>query len=105
MDRKRYDAALAALEAHCRAHGGLDLRAAFAGDPGRFARFSLCLDDLLLDVSKCALTGEAVALLEDLAHAAGVEAQRAAMFSGARINATEDRAVLHVALRDLSGRP
>jgi len=105
MDRMRFDAALAALHAHWRARGGLDLRAAFAADADRFARFSLALDDLLLDLSRCALTDETVALLEELADAAGLEARRAAMFSGARINATEDRAVLHVALRDLSGRP
>ena len=105
MDRMRFDAVLAALDAQYRRDGGSDLRAAFAADPDRFARLSLTLDDLLLDVSKCALTQEIVALLEQLADAAGIEARRAAMFSGAHINATEDRAVLHVALRDLSGRP
>ena len=104
MDRMRFDAVLAALHAQHRAGGGLDIAAAFAADPDRFAWLSLSLDDLLLDISKCALTPETVALLEELAAAAGVEARRAAMFSGAHINATEDRAVLHVALRDLSGR-
>lgn len=105
MDRTRFDEALAALDLHCRTRQPLDLRDAFAADPGRFERFSLRLDDLLFDFSKCAVTDETVALLEALAVAAGVEERRAAMFSGARINATEDRAVLHVALRDLSGRP
>ncbi|MCO5146205.1 MAG: glucose-6-phosphate isomerase [Aquamicrobium sp.] len=104
MDRTRFSAVLAALEAHRRQNGGLDMRAAFAGDPGRFGRFSLTLDDLLFDFSKCAVTDATVALLEDLAEAAGLGERRAAMFAGQPINATEGRAVLHVALRDLSGR-
>ena len=104
MDRTRFSAALAALQSHARAPEGRDLRALFAADPDRFGRFSLVLDALLLDLSKCALTGETVALLEALADAAGVEARRAAMFAGRPINETENRAVLHVALRDLTGR-
>jgi glucose-6-phosphate isomerase len=107
MDRTRFAAAFAALQAHChegRSRGDSALRRLFAADPGRFARFSLTLDDLLLDFSKCAVSDETLALLEALAEAAGVEAARAAMFAGAPINVTEGRAVLHVALRDLSGR-
>ncbi len=105
MDRARFDQALTALDLHCRTRPPLVLRDAFAADPVRFERFSLVMDDLLFDFSKTALTGETVDLLEDLARVAGVEERRAAMFSGEHINATEDRAVLHVALRDLSGRP
>ncbi|MEP9379396.1 glucose-6-phosphate isomerase [Aquabacter sp. CN5-332] len=71
----------------------------------RFARFSASFGDLLLDASKTALTDDTLALLLDLARAAGVEARRDAMFSGAHINATEDRAVLHMALRDGSDEP
>jgi len=77
-----------------------DIRAAFAGDAGRFDRFSARLDDLLLDVSKCALSDDSLALLEQAAAVADVAGRRDAMFSGARINATEDRAVLHTALRN-----
>ena len=104
MDRVRFAAALAALQAHRRDTAGASLRARFAADPDRFSRFSLTLDDLLLDFSKCAIEEETLTLFEALADAAGVEEARAAMFSGAPINATEGRAVLHVALRDLSGR-
>ncbi|MFC5293293.1 glucose-6-phosphate isomerase [Bosea minatitlanensis] len=81
------------------------LRALFAADPRRFDRFSARLDDLLLDYSKTAVTPEIFALLLDLAAAAGIEAKRDAMFAGAAINTTENRAVLHTALRNLSDRP
>ena len=104
MDRTGFDEALAALKAHHAALMPLDMRAAFASDPGRFETFSLRLDDLLLDFSKCAVTAETLALLEQLARAAGVEQRRAAMFAGEAINATEGRAVLHTALRNSSGR-
>ena len=87
-----------------RAAGSMDMRAAFAADPERFARFSAADGDLLLDWSKCAVDAGTMELLEDLARAAGVEGRRAAMFSGEHINATEDRAVLHTALRNLDGK-
>ncbi|MDE1570548.1 glucose-6-phosphate isomerase [Aquabacter sediminis] len=71
-------------------------------DGTRFPTFSASSEDLLLDFSKTALTGDSLALLLDLMRAAGVEARRDAMFAGERINITEDRAVLHVALRETS---
>jgi len=77
----------------------------FAADADRFARFSANLDDLLLDFSKTSLTPDTLKLLLDLARAAGVEAKRDAMFSGEHINITEDRAVLHTALRDPGTTP
>ena len=80
--------------------GASDIRAAFAGDAGRFGRFSTRLDDLLLDISKCALSDDAMALLEQAADLADVAGRRDAMFSGEHINNTEDRAVLHTALRN-----
>ncbi len=82
-----------------------DLRAAFAADAQRFARFSTTLDDLLMDYSKCAVNGEIMALLEELCAAAGVAEKRDAMFSGEPINFTEGRAVLHTALRNRSNTP
>jgi glucose-6-phosphate isomerase len=82
-----------------------DLRAAFAADPQRFSRFSASLDDLLMDYSKCAVNDEVLALLEQLVTAAGVSTKRDEMFSGAPINFTEGRAVLHTALRNRSNRP
>ena len=78
--------------------------AAFAADPGRFARFHVVLDDLLYDYSKQRISPQIFASLVELAEKAGVEARRAAMFSGAKINTTENRAALHTALRDFSGR-
>ncbi|EKF19373.1 glucose-6-phosphate isomerase [Nitratireductor pacificus] len=99
------ETALAALRTHRAAKASMDMRAAFAGDPQRFERFSLGLDDLTLDFSRTAVTEETIALLTGLAEAAGLSAAREAMFSGERINGTEDRAVLHTALRALSGGP
>ena len=58
-------AAISALRDH-RASSTMDMRAAFAADPNRFAEFSLELDDVLFDWSKCAVTGETMKLLEDL---------------------------------------
>ena len=104
MDRIRFDAALAALRAQHQASGRFDLRAAFAADAERFDRFSIVHDDLLLDLSKSTLSEDALSLLEELAEATGLEARRNAMFAGEHINVTEDRAVLHMALRDLSGQ-
>ncbi len=88
-----------------RAAAPLDLNAAFAADPGRFDAFSLDLGDLLLDWSKTAVDSETMRLLAELAAAAGVEARRDAMFAGERINTTENRAVLHTALRNMSSEP
>ena len=75
------------------------MRAAFAADPGRFSKLSLSAGGMLLDWSKCAVTGDTMALLLALAEAADVEGRRDAMLAGEKINVTEDRAVLHVALR------
>ncbi len=97
-----YDQALAAVKAH-RDTLPTDMRRIFADDPSRFAAFSLAFDDLLLDWSKCAVDATAMRLLEALAHAAGVEQRRDAMLAGEKINVTEDRAVLHTALRAPEG--
>ena len=71
----------------------------FAADPDRAAQFSLRAGEMLFDYSKTGLDGRARDLLVDLAEASGVAAKRDAMFAGAKINDTEGRAVLHVALR------
>lgn len=81
------------------------MRKLFAEDAGRFDRFSVRLDDLLLDFSKNRLDADAFALLIELAKAAGVAERRDAMFSGAIINSTEKRAVLHTALRNRANTP
>ncbi|MFD1330004.1 glucose-6-phosphate isomerase [Mycoplana ramosa] len=85
--------------------GATDIRAAFAADPQRFARFSVALDDFLFDYSKCAVNDRVLDGLEALARQAGVERKREAMFAGEKINITEDRAVLHTALRNRANSP
>ncbi|MDI7862245.1 glucose-6-phosphate isomerase [Rhizobiaceae bacterium n13] len=82
-----------------------DIRAAFASDPGRFDRYSARLDDLLMDYSKSAVNAEVMALLLKLADEGGVAKKRDAMFAGEAINFTENRAVLHTALRNRSNTP
>ncbi len=91
---------LAPLAAHARETKGLHLRDLFAEDPGRAGAFSLEAGDLFLDYSKNRVTAETMRLLFDLARKAGLEAEIGAMFAGEKINRTEGRAVLHVALRD-----
>src|SRR5262249_3470359 len=94
-----------ALTAHAAALGDVHLRDLFATDPDRFARFSFTLGPLLVDYAKNRFTGETMGLLMALARGRGLEEGRAAMFAGAHINATEDRAALHVALRNRADRP
>ncbi len=72
-------------------------------DPQRFADFSISTDGMLLDYAKTSMDAEARRLLVQLAEEAGVEARREAMFGGERINLSEDRAVLHTALRAPKG--
>jgi glucose-6-phosphate isomerase len=88
-----------ALEAHYESVKGLHLRTLFAEDPRRCERFSLEASGLYLDYSKNRITDETLRLLIDLARARRVEARRDAMFAGEKINVSENRAVLHVALR------
>ena len=71
----------------------------FATDAARFGKFSARFGEMLLDFSKTSLTEASLALLLRLAQAAEVEARREAMFAGEKINVTENRAVLHTALR------
>ncbi len=94
-----------ALQAHYEAIKDVHMRDLFAADPHRFDRFSLRFDDILFDYSKNRITEETMALLFDLARQAGLKAAIEAMFSGEKINVTEKRAVLHVALRNRSNRP
>jgi glucose-6-phosphate isomerase len=90
-----------ALQEHYEAMRGAHLRDLFAADPERGKALSAEAEaaDLYLDYSKNRLTAETVGLLVALARRAGVEERRDAMFAGEHINVTEDRAVLHVALR------
>ncbi|MBZ9678156.1 glucose-6-phosphate isomerase [Mesorhizobium sp. ES1-1] len=102
MDQPAFQKQLAALREH-RAAAPSSMRQAFASDPSRFETFSAQDDDMLLDWSKCAVDTTTMELLEKLAEAADLDGRRAAMFAGKKINVTENRAVLHTALRDLTG--
>jgi len=92
-----------ALQAHREKVRGLHLRELFAQDAGRAGRFSVEALGLYLDYSKNRITAETLQLLLQLAEEAGLRARRDAMFAGEKINITEKRAVLHVALRAPKG--
>jgi glucose-6-phosphate isomerase len=94
-----------ALIDHFGAIHGLEMSDLFAEDPRRFEKYSVQLNGFLFDYSKNRLTERTVELLLDLAEEAGIRDAAAAMFSGAPINWTESRSVLHVALRNRSGSP
>ncbi len=93
------DPAWQALAAHARALENTHLRDLLAADAGRFARFSLQIPGLLLDYSRQRLDERALALLFSFARARRLEQWRDRMFAGDKINGTENRAVLHTALR------
>lgn len=80
------------------------LRDLFSEDLGRFTRFSLNAVGLLFDYSKNAIDAEIIAALVDLARDCALESKREALFAGKKINTTEDRAVQHMALRNLTAR-
>ena len=94
-----------ALQAHYEAMKDVHMRDLFAADPQRFDKFSLRFDDILFDYSKNRITEETMGLLLDLARQARLGDAIEAMFNGEKINVTEKRAVLHVALRNRSNRP
>ena len=94
-----------ALAAHHREVRGLHLRELLARDPQRFERFSRRVGDLLFDFSRHRITEESLERLLALAREADVEGWRARLFAGERVNFTEGRAALHMALRNRSGRP
>jgi glucose-6-phosphate isomerase len=96
-------AAWQALEAHARKTGGAHLRRLFAGDPGRGERFAAEAAGLYLDYSKNRVDDETLRLLMRLAEERGLRSRIEAMFRGEKINATEQRAVLHTALRAPKG--
>ena len=81
------------------------MREMFQDDPHRFEKFSLQFNDILLDYSKNRITEETLALLMQLARESHVEEWRERMFSGEKINFTENRAVLHTALRNRGNKP
>src|SRR5262245_9739739 len=98
-------------EHHNTAGRNIVLRECFAKDPKRFEKFSRVFyntadgSEILFDFSKNFLTDETFSLLIDLAREAGVEILRDKMFNGEPINFTENRAVYHVALRNVTNQP
>ena len=92
-----------ALEAHHQQIGALHLRDLFAGDASRGTRLTVEALGLFFDYSKNRITDETIKLLIDLAEESGLKAHIDAMFRGDKINVTEGRAVLHIALRAPKG--
>jgi glucose-6-phosphate isomerase len=93
------------LEAHYQDMKNKHLRDLFREEPERFSKFSLCLGEIVFDYSKNLITDQTLTLLEELANECGLSDAIRAMFSGERINRTENRQVLHTALRNFSGHP
>jgi glucose-6-phosphate isomerase len=93
-----------ALRTHADAIRSVHLRTLFADDPGRARRFTLEAAGLHLDYSKNRITSETIELLLRLAHESGLRERIDAMFRGDRINVSEQRAVLHIALRATHGQ-
>jgi glucose-6-phosphate isomerase len=90
---------------HKKRLGETPMRELFAANPRRFREYSASACGILLDYSKNRVDEKAMAALFDLARAAGVEERRKAMWKGEHINVTEDRAVMHMALRYMGDKP
>jgi glucose-6-phosphate isomerase len=93
------------LCAHQKEIAPLHMRDFFAADPKRFEHYSLHFGDILFDYSKHRINDETLPLLFQMAREAKIEQWRVAMFNGEKINITENRAVLHTALRNRSNTP
>src|SRR4051812_3355556 len=94
-----------ALEAHHKEMANVHMRDLFKQDPQRFDKFTLRFNDLLLDFSKNRINERTLSLLLDLARQSDLAGWTEKMFTGQKINTTENRAVLHIALRNRSNRP
>ena len=93
------------LQEHAGEMKKVHMRDLFRDDPERFQKFSLCLSDLVFDYSRNIISGKTVGLLLQLAEECRLADATKAMFTGAAINETEKRPVLHTALRNSTGRP
>jgi glucose-6-phosphate isomerase len=105
MSRLEKTPAWKALIEHQREIADVQMRDLFASNPNRFDQYSLRLGEILFDFSKNRITHATLPLLFDLARQARLSSWIEAMFSGEKINLTEERAVLHVALRNRSNQP
>ncbi len=93
------------LQKHYRKMRSVTIRELFDSDPGRAESFVITANGYYFDYSKNIITGETMRLLTSLAEACGLAGEIERMFRGEKINGTEGRAVLHTALRNLSGSP
>ena len=93
------------LSEHKQKSGAIHIKELFASDAERFKKYSFTLNDIFVDLSKNIVTDETMKLLFDLANESKLKEAIEAMFSGEIINQTEQRSVLHIALRNLSGKP
>jgi glucose-6-phosphate isomerase len=98
-------AAWQALQQHYTQTKQVHMQDLFTADSNRFTKYSIQLDDILFDYSKNRITDTTLSLLLQLANECGLKEGIEAMFNGEKINTTENRAVLHTALRNLSGEP
>ena len=94
-----------ALQQHYKEVCNLSIKEQFANDPGRHKKMSLTFNDILFDYSKNRITHDTLPLLRNLAEQANLSEKTKAMFSGEIINTSENRAVLHTALRNRSNTP
>lgn len=93
--------ATSALTQHLQQTKEVTTQQLFAQDPQRFATFHAAIDGLIFDYSKQRVSAETMTLLTDLAVAAKLDERRKALFAGEKVNVTEDRSVLHMALRNM----
>ena len=105
MSKLTQSPAWKALEQHQREIAPQHMRAMFASDPQRFGKFSVRWNDFLLDYSKNRISERTMSLLFDLARVADLRTRSEQMFTGEKINSTENRSVLHIALRNRSNTP
>ena len=93
------------LTAHAEHMKQVQMKELFAADSERFKKFSSCAQDIVFDYSKNIITEETIHLLIQLATQCGIEEAIVSIFAGEKINATENRSVLHTALRNFSNAP
>ena len=105
MSRLTLSSAWKALGQHQKEIASVHMRDLFAGDPDRFQKFSVRWKDILLDYSKNRITEKTMSLLLDLAREVGLDTWIERMFTGEKINFTEHRSALHIALRNRSNTP
>ena len=93
------------LQVHAEEMKQVHMKELFAADRERFKKFAFCLNDIVVDFSKNIINNETLELLTGLAQDCKLKDAIEAMFEGDLINETENRSVLHVALRNFSGKP